>query len=411
MMNMMKTKREMLFLLTFILGTLFSFVNLSAKVYDFTENNDLKLLENAKESAEYKLDLIRNAKHHIHLITFYIDKSEYPKVVIEELKKAHERGVEIRILTTMFPSLLIDLTGKVKKDLKKINISSDIKNEAVFSFLDLRPDNNLSIYNNVHEKLLIIDGKVAVTGGRNLSDNSLHAKDIEVLVSGDVVHQLQNHFKGLFDFILKKETKRVCKNSSTECISLQNSKIFREGDKKYFPDISVNSKVKMRLLTNDSLIQEDQFKYGVRKRFLIEDDILNTITSTEFSELRAYNYFILPKDAYKDFLFESVKSKKKISLICNGLKSASQVSPVGYFVSLPHEKEYVDHDIDVYEWQGPTDYEYMHEKVLIFDKNHFFVGSHNLGIGSSNVSSELMLEVYSDEIASHLAQVFDSSKR
>jgi phosphatidylserine/phosphatidylglycerophosphate/cardiolipin synthase-like enzyme len=134
---------------------------------------------------------------------------------------------------------------------------------------------------------------------------------------------------------------------------------------------------------------------------------LNTITSTEFSELRAYNYFILPKDAYKDFLFESVKSKKKISLICNGLKSASQVSPVGYFVSLPHEKEYVDHDIDVYEWQGPTDYEYMHEKVLIFDKNHFFVGSHNLGIGSSNVSSELMLEVYSDEIASHLAQVFD----
>jgi phosphatidylserine/phosphatidylglycerophosphate/cardiolipin synthase-like enzyme len=50
---------------------------------------------------------------------------------------------------------------------------------------------------------------------------------------------------------------------------------------------------------------------------------------------------------------------------------------------------------------------YLHEKVMLFDDDHGIVGSHNFGIGSSTVSSEIAVDFYSRPIVQTLVDVFE----
>ncbi|NOT78674.1 MAG: hypothetical protein HOP07_06680 [Bacteriovoracaceae bacterium] len=105
---------------------------LSAKVYDFTSGNKIELMEDPHESADIKVDLINKAKHHVHIITFFWDESSLPARLAAALNEANKRGVEVRILTTAFPTFTTDLLGKGRR---KLNISDENK----FIYLALSP--------------------------------------------------------------------------------------------------------------------------------------------------------------------------------------------------------------------------------------------------------------------------------
>ena len=77
----------------------------SAKIYDYTQGNKLTLIENPDESVDHKIELINKARHHIHIMTFFWDNSKVPTRISDALNRAHDRGVEIRILTTQFSTV------------------------------------------------------------------------------------------------------------------------------------------------------------------------------------------------------------------------------------------------------------------------------------------------------------------
>lgn len=376
-----------------------------AKVYPQSANNRLTLLENPRSAALTKLDMVRKAKHHIHIITYFWDDSQFPEKLSEELVKANERGVEVRILTTFIPSIATDIFGKSKKRLKA-------KNEnVVFNYFRLKPVDGLVFSNNLHEKIFLIDGEKAILGGRNISDSSFRGKDMEILLEGPVVNQVQDHFLIMHDFLLEMEIKSQCQDDVTVCLAatqeIEQTRFFND-DATYFPEQpEFENGVEARILTHEAILKQHQNVYNIKQRIKMEDDIMNAVLNTQFKKLRAYNYFVIPTPAYKAYLEKNLKLGNEIQMITNSQRSASFVSNKGYLYSLPEMRDLARKGLSIFQWNGDGELAYLHEKVMIFDDEHVIVGSHNFGIGSTSVSNEIAIEFKSPEIAARLIEVFD----
>ncbi len=390
------------------------------EVYDFTEGNRLTLLPDPHESTELKLELVKNAKHHIHIVTYYWDNKGYPIELMRELKKAHARGVDVRLMSTYIPSVTMDFFGMAKRTLDIGD--SRKKSDATLAYLRLVPGNNESLTNNIHEKIFLVDGKVAILGGRNISDNDYRAKDLEVKIEGPAVNQVQEHFRRLFNFLVdlkilthcKKETETATETDlyknqykNEKCFDRYNTLRFNKDAAGFFPEQPLfENGSKARILTNEVLFNQFKENLSGRETFSHKDDVINTVVNTEFNQLRAYNYFVLPTTPYRAFLEKGLHQGKDIRMITNSLKSSAFVSTSGYLISLPEMKGLVDNGLNLAQWNDEK-LEYLHEKVLLFDNDHAIMGSHNFGTGSTSVSSEICIEFFNQPIVEHLSKVFD----
>lgn len=408
----MKKLKLLILTLTLILG--FTSIESQAKVYPFVTNNKIELLHDPYASKDLKLDLVRNAKHHIHIMTYFWDKSNFPSELASALNEAHKRGVEVRIISTLFPSVITDIFQKAKKRL-------DLKNKnpnVPFIYLPLSFHRSLTKTNNIHEKVFIVDGEVAITGGRNIADSALRGKDMEILMKGDIVHQMQEHFKIMFDFVMKLKNEEKCLQDSEvgitnfeNCLN-ENAHTFQKDDENFFPKVVENfGELRARVLTHEAVIKQYENNYSITERLTMPDDILDTITSSDFETLRTYNYFILPTDRYKDFLIGKKREGKNIKIITNSFESATFSSNKGYVLGLPYMAQLLKEDIEIFQWKKDPfkngKLAYVHSKVMTFDDERAIVGSHNFGFGSTMSSNELAVEFFSKELTGELNKIFD----
>lgn len=377
-----------------------------SKVYDYTHNNRLSLIEDPRASVDLKVELIRNAKHHINIVTFFWDDSAVPARLAVELNKAHDRGVEVRILTSYIATLGTDPLGKGKRNL---NLKSN--NKATYSYLSLTPGASFSVNNSLHEKIFVIDGEKAIIGGRNASNSSLAGKDLEVLMEGPVVNQVQDHFKRMFDFIIDQRISTHCNqndNADSKCVQEYKKLEFSSKDANFFPEqAGFAGGEDARILSHEALIHQKELGLSRSERLIQQDDILDTVTKIEFKKLRAYNYFIIPTPKYKKFLEESLAEGDSIEMITNSYESAKFSSNYGYIYSIPDALDLVEDGLELHQWKRNQKLNYVHEKVMIFDEDHVIVGSHNFGVGSTAVSNEIAIEFKSKPIADRLIEVFE----
>ena len=134
---------------------------------------------------EMKKQLLK-AEKYIFLEYFIIDEGDMWGEILAILKQKVQEGVEVRVMydgMIEFSTLSFDY----KKRLEKIGIQSRV-------FASVTPF--LSTYYNYrdHRKILLIDGKVAFTGGVNLADEYInmierfgHWRDTALMVEGPAV--------------------------------------------------------------------------------------------------------------------------------------------------------------------------------------------------------------------------------
>ena len=376
-----------------------------AKVYDHVEGNKLTLLEDPKVSADYKVELIRKAKHHIHILTFFWDDSSIPQNISKELSLANARGVEVRILSSFIPTLGTDILGKGRKNLKA-------RSQATFTYQSLTPGRLFSFTHNFHEKIFLVDGEMAIIGGRNISDSSLAGKDMEVKLEGPVVNQVQDHFKKMFDFLvdLKIKSKCIIEETSKDCMEDLEKLKYTSGTS-YFPEQPhFEENISARIITHEAIVHQAENGMNNDERLLQRDDILDTVINFEFKKLKAYNYFLIPTVRFRDFLEKNLAQGNSIEMITNSMDSAKFSSNWGYFYSIPDALDLVQKGLELYQWERNQKFNYVHEKVMIFDDERVVIGSHNFGTGSTSVSNEIVVDFKSKAIAARLTEVFENEK-
>ena len=134
------------------------------------------------------LEDLKAAKEFIFLEFFLIEEGKFWDSVLEVLKEKAAEGVEVRLIYDDLGCVPL-LPRNYYKKLEKAGIKVHI-------FSRLTPVFTMQYNNRDHRKIVVIDGRVAYTGGFNLCDEYInqcekfgHWKDNGVRVTGNAVRQ------------------------------------------------------------------------------------------------------------------------------------------------------------------------------------------------------------------------------
>ena len=118
------------------------------------------------------LEDLKKAEHYIYLEYFIIEQGIMWNSILEILEQKVKEGVEVR--------LIYDDVGCV--DRLPIHYTKLMENKGIkcMAFNRFVPFLSLAMNNRDHRKILIIDGRVAFTGGVNLADEYMNIKKQEI---------------------------------------------------------------------------------------------------------------------------------------------------------------------------------------------------------------------------------------
>lgn len=165
--------------------------------------NNCQLLINGKETFDSIFEDIRRARHSIYLETFILENDSIGMELADHLVHARNRGVAVRLLIDAIGSF--ELSNEYIQSLEE----KGIELRKFHPVMPVEKINLLKFNNRDHRKLLVIDGRIAYTGGINISgvysEGSLSVsprpehqdnpwRDTHVRITGPVVGHFQKHF-------------------------------------------------------------------------------------------------------------------------------------------------------------------------------------------------------------------------
>lgn len=169
-------------------------------IYEHTKS---EFLPSGEKMFEELLKELSKAEKYIFLEYFIIQEGLMWNSILEILKEKVKQGVEVRIIYDDMGCFLL-LPNNYNKRLASYGIKCVVFNK-------FRPFLTAIQNNRDHRKMAIIDGKVAFTGGINLSDEYInvyerfgHWKDAGVMIQGEAVWSFTMMFLQLWS---------ICKNS------------------------------------------------------------------------------------------------------------------------------------------------------------------------------------------------------
>ena len=155
-------------------------------------DHEVMSIDSGLAALELRLQMIRKARESIEVEYFCYNTDLTSKIFTQELVKAAQRGVKVRVLIDTAVNVFV-FDEYYAKEMKAKGIEVKYFNNAsLFNFSKV-------IYRN-HRKLLATDGREAITGGRNMGDeyfglsDGLNYNDRDIFVKGPVVTEMVKSF-------------------------------------------------------------------------------------------------------------------------------------------------------------------------------------------------------------------------
>ena len=171
----------------------------------FSQGNEVKLLMSGKAKFNDMFEAIRKARSSVHLEYFNFRNDSIASLLFDILREKRKEGVEIR---AMFDGFGNDSNNQPLKKHHLRKLHEDSINIVEFDPIRFPWVNH--IWPRDHRKIVVIDGKIAYTGGMNVADYYIVGteqvgewRDMHCRIEGPAVNDLQ----AIFARIWKKATK------------------------------------------------------------------------------------------------------------------------------------------------------------------------------------------------------------
>ena len=169
-----------------------------------SKNNEITYYNFGEKFYPELLKELKKAEKFIFMEYFIVNKGTMWNGILEILKEKAQNGVDVRILYDDMGSISM-LTTKYPKELASYGIKC-------IPFNKLTPFKGIFMNNRDHRKMTIIDGKVAFSGGVNLSDEYINInsklgvwKDNGIKIVGDGIWNLTIMFLAMWNANLKTD--------------------------------------------------------------------------------------------------------------------------------------------------------------------------------------------------------------
>ena len=149
------------------------------------------------------IEELQKAKKYIYIEFFIVAEGIMWDSICAVLEQKVREGVEVK--------LLFDDFGSIKRQRKDFIWKLRKTGIEVAAFNKIRPSVDLFMNNRNHRKIVVIDGKTAITGGLNLADEYINQlerfgywMDCAVILKGDAVKSLLAMFCSTWEFTTGK---------------------------------------------------------------------------------------------------------------------------------------------------------------------------------------------------------------
>jgi cardiolipin synthase A/B len=329
--------------------------------------NEAILLQNGDQIFPAMTRDIREAKRTVNLESYIFQPDEAGRLFANAMIAAARRGVEVR--------LLIDAWGS-----KLGNLEEPLKNAGV-RVRTYRPLRLFSIYKvgkRTHRKVLVIDGRVAYTGGLGIQKewlgnarNTNEWRDTQVRVEGPVVGQMQAVFSEDWTY------------TTGEILA---------GDK-FYPKIP-----------NAGNMLAQAIKASRGDSSSLAKMLYFMAIKTATASIHIANAYFLPDKQSRDALVQAVKRGVDVQVMVPGRHIDL---PMVRFASWSHYGDLLEGGVKIFEYR-PT---MIHNKTMVVDGLYTTIGSINFDSRSMNANEEESLAVYDKNFAQRMEAMFENDKK
>lgn len=398
-------------------------------------------MNDAFQSIASRIHLIRKAKYTLDL-QYYIWADDFiGNLMLHELLKAADRGVKVRLL-------IDDQNGtKIDRQLSALlthpNISIKLYNP--YKFRHFRVMDYIfraqRINHRMHNKLIIADGAIAVTGGRNISSEYFDASesfqftDMDVLFFGQSVNRANEVFTEFWNFELSYPIEQfISKGSTQDLIDLRKS-----FEKLEQAEHSTDEKVNLEQKELANELNQNKINWAYAD--FLADSPKKSLGKAQGNELISHQihqhlgdpkqemdliaaYFV-PTQNGTDFISQFPKQNVNVRILTNSFV-ANDVALVHAFYQ-KYRVDLLKNGAKLYEFKPyierkrRTWYEVvtgniipkkgknkssLHAKFINID-DKVFIGSFNLDPRSFNINTEVGLVLKSDSLQEQISDLLD----
>ena len=373
----------------------------------FTDNDDkVALVESGEEGILTRLNLIYNAKETIDISYYTLTGGDSVKLFLAGINDAADRGVKVRIV-------LDGIFHNLKSDLKPVIYAFEAHPNIELKFYE--PFNLLTPrtwYNRLHDKMILVDQKLALIGGRNIGDKYFSkkltqdkfSKDRDILVYSKNLNttssllKMQAYYDEVFNYQYSKpKYNKLSSRQNRKALAMTKNlnTVFLKYKESYGEKLAFINWNEKTMATDGVQFIYNPIARGNQDPWVLRQ-LLKLSVQAQESVLIQSPYVILSKDMMTKFgLYDFDFTKMKI--LTNSMASSpNPVAMAGYY---NNKQTIIDSGIDVWEYQGPDS---IHSKTYIFDNKISAIGSFNFDARSSYINSEIMVLVESEKFAHNL---------
>jgi putative cardiolipin synthase len=314
------------------------------------KSNDLMILNSGIVALEKRLEIISNAKKSIEVEYFIYATDTSSKIFTQELIKAAKRGVKVRILIDKSASVFA-FDEYYATALMDAGIDKDGNKNIEVRYYNAAPLYQVSSINfRNHRKLVSVDDKHAITGGRNIEDDyydfseEFNFVDRDVYIKGPMALTMRKSFDEYFKSDIIEKVSKPKKPSATR-IKRYKERGSAVWSKKVVPNTKkINEYNKlMKTATDFTIITDAEVSkrndVGVIATKLLASKKMHSCPEMTYSTDRpGGNFIVRLKEAYSDdFRFLRKTLYDKMNAVD---KKVTITSP--YLINNGYSKELMD---------------------------------------------------------------------
>jgi putative cardiolipin synthase len=403
------------------------------------DQSGFRLLPNSGEAFRARAELIRNAQTSLDLQYYIVHDGLSTRLLIEELLKAADRGVRVRIL-------LDDTTSD--------GVDEFIATLAAHPNIHIRLFNPLHLgrmtgttralgrllnlsqqHRRMHNKLWLADDAMAIVGGRNLGDEyfdaepNLNFTDIDLLGAGPVARQLGYSFDQYWNSSLSRPIGELYGRLTRKDLSQARKRLdaalvkSREANRALYDQLaSYQVRPQMSVWRQEMIWAPSQVMWDAPSKVLSQEPDPHLLLTTQLlprlesvkHELILISAYFVPAQPGLVFLTGMADAGVDVSLLTNALEATDVPAVHGGYA--PYRQALLEHGVHLYELRrqpgddGRVRYRSgsessLHSKAMILDRRMTFIGSFNFDPRSVLWNTEVGVMVDSPELAEHVRKL------
>lgn len=330
-------------------------------------SNGIRPLSNGEQAFPPMLAAIDAAEHSIALATYIFETNRAGRDFVAALARAHERGVDIRVL--------VDGIGELYSLPRAVRLlrRRGIRCARFHPPQLLPPSLHVNLRN--HRKVLLVDGRIGFTGGMNIGSRylveqpqSTQAADTHFEMTGPILSQLATVFSADWYLATGETWAPTCWDTDQPTQGESICRVITDGP-------------------NEDL---DHLRL-----------VMQAAIGSARERIRIMTPYFLPPPELEATLTGAALRGVQVDVL---LPAKNDVRAVHY-ASRHKLDRMMESGLNI--WYQPPPF--RHNKLFVIDDDYALIGSANLDARSLRLNFELAVEVYDEAFAASLHTLFNRS--